>query len=64
MSILTASEEYKKRIVREYDYLVDPKLKSQNLDSQYLDVILSFTCAHITGDYGNLGKRDRNVCLP
>jgi len=65
MSILTASEDYKRRIVKKYDYLIDSKLKNQNLDSQYLDVILSFTCAHITGDYGHIGdKRNRNRCLP
>lgn len=57
MSILTASEDYKRRIINKYDYLIDSKLKTQNIDSQYLDVILSFTCAHITGDYANLGKK-------
>lgn len=63
MSILTASEDYKRRIINTYDYLIDPKLKSQNLDSQYLDVILSLTCAHITGDYANLGKKERIMGL-
>ena len=65
MSILTASEDYKRRIINTYDYLIDSKLKNQSVDSQYLDVLLSFTCAHITGDYVRIGdKRNRNRCLP